>query len=59
MMLFFGTVLIVTLCCLAMGVGLLLRGQPLAGGCGGSLPGNRRCADCPHRKPEPDGDEEP
>jgi hypothetical protein len=48
--LFLGTLLIVTLSCLAMAVGLLLRGKPMAGGCSGALPGGARCADCPHRE---------
>ena len=47
---FVGTLLIVTLCCLAMGIGFLLGGKPLAGGCSGGLPGAARCADCPHRQ---------
>jgi hypothetical protein len=46
---FLGTLLIFILCCLAMGIGLLLRGRPLAGGCGSKLPGSVRCANCPHR----------
>jgi hypothetical protein len=49
MALFLGTLLIVTLCCLAMGIGLLLHGRPLAGGCSSKVPGSARCADCPHR----------
>jgi hypothetical protein len=44
-----GTLLIVILCCLAMGIGLLLRGRPLAGGCGSKVPGGARCAACPRR----------
>ena len=47
---FLGTLLIVTLSCLAMGIGLWLRGKPLAGGCSGGLPGATRCDDCPHRE---------
>jgi hypothetical protein len=46
---FLGTVLIVILCCLAMGIGLLLSGRPLAGGCGSKSPGSARCAGCPNR----------
>ena len=34
MALFLGTLLITILSCLALGIGLLLRGQPLSGGCG-------------------------
>lgn len=48
--LFLGTLLIVSLSCLAMAIGLLLRGKPMAGGCSGGLPGIARCADCPHRE---------
>jgi hypothetical protein len=47
---FLGTLLIVILCCLAMGIGLLLQGRPLSGGCGSALPGGARCAGCPRRK---------
>jgi hypothetical protein len=46
---FLGTLLIVILCCLAMGIGLLLSGRPLAGGCGSKPPGSPRCAGCPRR----------
>lgn len=46
---FFGTLLIFILCCLALGIGLLLGGRPLTGGCGGKPPGSPRCADCPNR----------
>ncbi len=61
MALFLGTLLIVILCCLAMGIGLLLRGRPLAGGCGAEAPAiasaaraarhrrTRRTAECPNR----------
>jgi hypothetical protein len=49
MALFVGTLLIVILCCLAMGIGLLLRGRPLAGGCGSKPPGASACANCPNR----------
>jgi len=48
--LFLGTLAIFILCCLAMGIGLLLRGRPLTGGCGAKVPGSERCADCPHRE---------
>jgi hypothetical protein len=47
--LFLGTLLITLASCLAMAIGLLLRGKPLAGGCGSKLPGSVRCATCPHR----------
>jgi hypothetical protein len=53
-----GTLLIVILCCLAMGVGLLLRGWPLAGGWGSKLPGSARCAGCPHRGSDAENDED-
>ena len=35
MSLFIGTLIIVVLCCAAMGLGLMLGGRPLEGGCGG------------------------
>ena len=59
MALFLGTLLITILSCLALGLGLLLRGQPLSGGCGARLPGSERCADCPHRRAAEAGDGEP
>jgi hypothetical protein len=59
MALFIGTLLITILSCLALAVGLLLRGHPLRGGCGARLPGSERCADCPQRKAAEAGDEEP
>lgn len=59
MALFLGTLLITILSCLALGLGLLLRGRPLAGGCGARLPGSERCADCPRRRAAEAGDEEP
>jgi hypothetical protein len=49
MALFLGTLLIVVLCCLAMGIGLLLRGKPLTGGCGGGS-AVAPCAGCPRRQ---------
>lgn len=55
---FLGTLLIVILCCLAMGIGLLLSGRPLAGGCGNKLPGSARCAACPHRCSDAENDED-
>jgi hypothetical protein len=59
MALFLGTLLITILSCLALGIGLLLRGQPLSGGCGTRLPGSKRCADCPRRRPAEAGDGKP
>jgi hypothetical protein len=47
--LFLGTLLITLASCLAMAIGLLLGGKPLAGGCGSKLPGSVRCATCPRR----------
>lgn len=58
MLQFFATLIIIILCCLAMGIGLLLSGRPLTGGCGGKLSGSPRCADCPHRNSHANGDEE-
>ena len=49
MTVFIGTLLIVVLCCLLMGLGLLLQGKPLTGGCSKS-PGVPRCDGCPKRK---------
>jgi hypothetical protein len=59
MALFLGTLLITILSCLALGIGLLLRGQPLSGGCGTRLPGSERCADCPRRRSAEAGDGKP
>jgi hypothetical protein len=50
MTLFIGTLIIVLLCGLAMGIGLLLRGQPLTGGCSAGWSEGKRCGDCPHRR---------
>ena len=47
---FIGTIIIVTLCCIAMGVGLLFTGKPLSGGCGRKLPLKLRCFGCPKRR---------
>ena len=49
MTLFLGTLLITVACCLAMGVGLWLRGSPLQGGCGHGDPSREQCIDCPRR----------
>lgn len=49
MLMFLGTLLVFTLCCLGLGLGLLLAGRPLRGGCGSHAPNDPRCADCPHR----------
>ena len=46
---FIGTLIIVILCCLAMGLGLLFTGKPLSGGCGNKAPGTPRCNTCPKR----------
>jgi hypothetical protein len=53
---FLGTLLIVILCCLAMGIGLWLQGRPLSGGCGSKVPGGARCAGCPHRDSHAESD---
>ena len=47
---FLVTLLITSVCCLLMAAGLLLRGRPLAGGCGQKLPKSLRCLVCPNRK---------
>jgi len=49
MMLFVGGFLITVLCCAALGIGLLLRGTPLTGGCRSAAAGLPRCAGCPKR----------
>lgn len=43
---------IVGLAMAGLGLGLMLRGQPLQSSCGGlaCLPDDSRCAGCPHRK---------
>ncbi len=48
-MLFLATLLITVACCLLLGIGLLLGGRPLRGGCGQELPESARCAACPNR----------
>ena len=55
MAMFVGTLLITVLCCLLMGIGLLLRGRPLVGGCGRKPPGSPACANCPNRQLRADG----
>jgi hypothetical protein len=49
MAIFLGTVIIVGLCCLALGLGQMIAGRPLTGGCGKTKPGVPRCAGCPKR----------
>jgi len=58
MALFIGTLLITILSCLALGVGLLLRGRPLSGSCGARPPGSARCAGCPRHETAQAGDRE-
>jgi len=58
MTLFLGTLLITVLCCLLMGVGLLLRGRPMTGGCGSKPPGSPGCAGCPNRQRHAGGAED-
>jgi hypothetical protein len=50
MTVFLGTLIIVGLSCLAMSLGLLIAGRPLAGGCGNKPPGTPKCEGCPKRK---------
>lgn len=52
MTLFLATLLVTLLCCVAMAVGVLLGGRPLAGGCRG---GAHRCLDCPNRSARTEG----
>jgi hypothetical protein len=47
--LFITTLIVTIICCLLMGVGLLLSGKPLEGGCGKTPPGLSRCAGCPNK----------
>ena len=49
MSLFLATLLVTVVCCLFMGVGLLLAGKPLEGGCGKTPQGLSRCAGCPNK----------
>ena len=49
MSLFIGTLIIVVLCCLAMGLGQIIHGRPLSGGCGNKPKGVSRCESCPNR----------
>jgi hypothetical protein len=51
-----GTLIIISLCCLAMSLSLLFYGKPFKGGCGNKPPGTSRCETCPkrdRRKPDP------
>jgi hypothetical protein len=47
--LFITTLIVTIVCCLLMGIGLLLSGKPLEGGCGKTPPGLSRCAGCPNK----------
>ena len=58
MMLFLGTLFIVLACCLAMGLGILIDGKSLAGGCGAKPPGVPDCDDCPRRRAAPGSGQE-
>ncbi len=49
MILFLATLVATLACCLLLGVGLLLAGKPLEGGCGKTPPGLSRCEGCPNR----------
>ena len=49
MSLFLATLIVTVVSCLLMGIGLLLTGKPLEGGCGKTPPGLSRCAGCPNR----------
>jgi hypothetical protein len=49
MSLFLATLIVTLVCCLLMGIGLLLAGKPLEGGCGKTPPDLSRCAGCPGR----------
>lgn len=49
MQVFLGTLIIVALSCLLMGLGLIIGGKPLSGGCGKELTGSGECDACPNR----------
>jgi len=49
MLIFLGTLLVMALCCVGLGLGLLLAGRPLQGGCNSHSQDDPRCADCPRR----------
>lgn len=53
MTMFIGTLVVITLCALALGLGLLLGGNPLKGSCNGAGSGRLKCLVCPgrHRNP--------
>ena len=50
---FFGTLIIIVTCCIAMGLGLILSGKPLRGGCGTQLSKSTGCVACPNRGKKP------
>lgn len=50
MTIFIGTLIVFTLCALALGLGMLLGGNPLKGSCGGAGSGRLRCLVCPVRR---------
>ena len=43
---FLGTLIIVIACCIAMGIGLILSGKPLAAGCGTKKSEATGCGAC-------------
>ena len=47
---FIGTLILVGLCCLAMGLGQMIAGNPLSGGCANKPKCLPRCESCPKRK---------
>jgi hypothetical protein len=49
MEIFLGTLIIIIACCIAMGLGLILSGKPLKGGCGSQLSKSTGCVACPNR----------
>lgn len=49
MALFVGTLIITFVCGAALGLGLILAGKPLAGGCGKRIPGKVSCHSCPNK----------
>jgi len=46
---FVGSLIVFSLCCLVMSLGLIIDGRKLSGGCGSDIPGKPRCDVCPKR----------
>ena len=50
MELFFGTLVIVLVCCCALAFGVVITGKPVPGSCGKRAPRVDDCAGCPGRE---------